>query len=60
MLRFAASYRVVLAGLFLALAGNGAPACAGEDSRTALTFVDELRQRGLHDLALDYLISSSG
>ena len=60
MLRYAASYRVVLAGLFLALAGNGAPACAGEDSRTALTFVDELRQRGLHDLALDYLIHLRG
>jgi cellulose synthase operon protein C len=55
MSRFAALYRVVLAGLFLGLAGNVAPAWAGEDPRTALAFVEELRQRGLHDLALEYL-----
>ena len=55
MSRFAAPYRVVLAGLFLGLAGNVAPLRAGEDPRTALAFVEELRQRGLHDLALEYL-----
>ena len=48
MSRFAAPYRVVLAGLFLGLAGNMALLRAGEDPRTALAFVEELRQRGLH------------
>ena len=28
---------------------------AGEDSRTALAFLEQLRERGLHELALEYL-----
>ena len=28
---------------------------AGEDSRTALAFIEQLRERGLHDQALEYL-----
>src|ERR1700722_14452787 len=55
MSRFAASYRVGLAGLFLGWAASFAPLYADEDSRTALAFVEELRQRGLHDRALEYL-----
>ncbi len=35
-------------------AGSVAPARAGEDARTALSFVQELKNRGLHDLAIEY------
>jgi len=31
------------------------PARAGEDSRTAIPFLKELKDRGLHELALDYV-----
>ena len=46
---------VFLAALVMGLAGHVAPARAGEDSRTALAFVEQLREHGLHELALEYL-----
>jgi tetratricopeptide (TPR) repeat protein len=55
MWRPAESRGLVLAGVVIGLAVGAAPVRAGEDPRTALTFVDELRGRGLHDLALEYL-----
>jgi tetratricopeptide (TPR) repeat protein len=45
----------VWGGLVVGLAHLPGRAAGAEDSRTALAFVDELRQRGLHDLALEYL-----
>ena len=41
--------------LVMWLAGLAVPAWAGEDSRTALAFVEQLREHGLHEQALDYL-----
>jgi len=41
-------------GLALATMGT-ASARAGEDSRTAIPFLKELKERGLHELALDYI-----
>jgi cellulose synthase operon protein C len=55
MSRAAESRWVVWAGLVMGLASSVGPAPAGEDSRTALTFVEQLRDRGMHDLALEYL-----
>src|SRR5260370_42540125 len=55
MSRLAKSRWVVLAGVVMGLAGCVASAWAGEDPRTALSFLAELRERGLHDLALEYL-----
>ena len=46
---------LVLAGVIAGLGGSNGSATAAEDSRTALAFIDELREHGLHDLALDYL-----
>jgi tetratricopeptide (TPR) repeat protein len=46
---------VVLCVFVMGPASAIAPASAGEDSRTALAFIEELRQRGLHELALEYL-----
>jgi cellulose synthase operon protein C len=43
------------AALIVGLAGHAAPAWADEDSRTALAFIEQLRERGLHDLALEYV-----
>ncbi len=37
------------------LAMGTAPAQAGEDSRTAVQFLKALKDRGLHELALDYI-----
>jgi cellulose synthase operon protein C len=45
----------LLAGMVLGLAGSAAPVWAGEDSRTALAFIEQLRERGLHEQALEYL-----
>lgn len=45
---------VFAVGLVLAAVGT-APIRAGEDSRTALPFLKELKDRGLHDLALEYI-----
>ena len=57
MSRFAASYRVVLACLFLGLAANFAPLCAGEILGTALRSSTSSGERGLHDLALNFSIN---
>ena len=46
---------IVLVGLALGLSGGGVWADGGEDPRTALRFLKELRDRSLHDLALDYI-----
>jgi len=46
---------IVLAGMVMVLAGAWASVRAGEDPRTALSFVQELKERGLHDLALEYI-----
>ena len=45
----------LLAALVLALAGYARPVWAGEDSRTALLFIEQLRERGLYDQAVEYL-----
>jgi len=45
----------LLAVLAVVVAGAVAPARAGEDARTALSFLQELKDRGLHDLALEYI-----
>jgi tetratricopeptide (TPR) repeat protein len=55
MSRPAMSRWVVLAGVLLGLAGYASPLSAGEDPRRALEFLDELREHGLHDLALEYI-----
>jgi len=52
--------RIVLAGMAVVLAGAMAPVRAGEDPRTALSFVQELKERGLHDLALEYITQLRG
>jgi len=46
---------IVLAWMAVVLAGAGTSVRAGEDPRTALAFIKELKERGLHDLALDYI-----
>ena len=46
MSRLAKSRWVVLAGVVMGLAGYVAPVWAGEDPRTALSFLEELRERG--------------
>ncbi len=59
--RLAGSKGIVLAAIgcgaaALAFLGGLTPmARAGEDSRTALAFIEQLREKGLHDLALEYL-----
>ena len=55
MSRPARSIWVFSAGLLIGLNVALARAQAGEDARTALAFVEELRERGLHELALEYL-----
>jgi tetratricopeptide (TPR) repeat protein len=55
MSRPAKSRRVVLAGVVIGVAFYVAPVRSGEDPRTALAFLEELRERGFHDLALEYL-----
>ena len=55
MSRRARSRWVMWAGLVIGLVSHVAPASAGEDSRTALAFIEQLRDRGQHDLALEYL-----
>ncbi len=45
----------LLAAMVMGLAVDAFPAWAGEDSRTALAFIEQLRERGLHDLAREYL-----
>ncbi len=55
MSRPARSMCVFWAGLLIGLFVSLTRAQAGEDARTALAFVEELRQRGLHELALEYL-----
>jgi tetratricopeptide (TPR) repeat protein len=46
---------VVLVGLGVGIAAGNAPAVAGEDARTAVQFLKDLRDRGLDDLALDFI-----
>jgi tetratricopeptide (TPR) repeat protein len=46
---------IVLVGLALGVFAGTARVEAGEDSRTAVQFLKDLRDRGLHDLALDYI-----
>ena len=53
--RFLARKWIVLVGVAFALCGTSAWAQPGEDSRTALQFLKELRDRGLHQFALDYI-----
>ena len=48
---------IVLVGLAWGFSSRDARADAGEDSRTAVQFLQNLRDRGLHDLALDYIKS---
>ncbi|MFI5458244.1 MAG: tetratricopeptide repeat protein [Isosphaerales bacterium] len=51
---------IVLAGMAMVLAGAIGPVRAGEDPRTALSFVQELKAWGLHDLALEYIVQLRG
>ncbi len=44
-----------LLGLAVAALGTTARAQPGEDPRTALAFLKDLRERGYHDIALDYI-----
>ena len=44
-----------LALLAAVAAGAVAPVGAGEDARTALSFLQALKDRGLHDLAVEYI-----
>ena len=53
--RFLARKWIVLVGVAFALCGTSPRAQPGEDSRTALQFLKELRDRGLHQFALDYI-----
>src|SRR5262245_1137317 len=46
---------IVVAGLAFGASGATAQAAPGEDSRTAEKFLRDLRDRGLHDLALDFI-----
>jgi cellulose synthase operon protein C len=46
---------IVVAGSVTVLAANLVTATAGEDPRTAQTFLEQLREHGLHELALDYI-----
>jgi cellulose synthase operon protein C len=46
---------IVLAGAVVWLATAVAPVRADEDSRTVLPFLQELRDHGLHDKALEYI-----
>jgi tetratricopeptide (TPR) repeat protein len=46
---------LVLLGILGGLAGASPQAQAGEDPRTIVRFLQELKNHGLHDLALDYL-----
>lgn len=55
MWRPAGLKRLVLAGFIMGLAGDFSKARASEDARTALAFVQQLREHGLHELAIDYL-----
>jgi tetratricopeptide (TPR) repeat protein len=41
--------------IFCGLAGLGPSARAGEDPRTVVRFLQELKSHGLHDLALEYI-----
>src|SRR5262249_9387628 len=47
-------------GALLGLAVAIAPARAGEDPRTVARFLPQLRNRGLHDLALEYVTGLRG
>jgi cellulose synthase operon protein C len=53
--RFLAGKWIVLVGVAFAFCGTSAWAQPGEDSRTALQFVKELRDRGFHQYARDYI-----
>jgi tetratricopeptide (TPR) repeat protein len=56
MTRGAVDWRgIVLAGVVVMSLGSRAPLQAGEDARTALQFLQDLRGHGLHDLALEYI-----
>jgi tetratricopeptide (TPR) repeat protein len=44
-----------LLGLLAMIASSGRAVRGDEDPRTSLQFIHELRDRGLHDLALDYI-----
>ena len=46
---------IVLAGAVMWLAMAVAPVRADEDPRTVLAFLQELRDHGLHDKALEYI-----
>src|SRR5262249_8084183 len=48
---------ILVAGLAFGASGATAHAAPGEDSRTAEKFLKELRDRGFHDLALDFIRS---
>jgi tetratricopeptide (TPR) repeat protein len=51
---------IVLAGAGMLLAGAATPIRAGEDPRTAFSFLQELKAHGLHDVALDYIAQLRG
>jgi tetratricopeptide (TPR) repeat protein len=46
---------VVLAAVFAGLAAGFTGVEAGEDARTAVRFIEDLRDHGLHELARDYI-----
>jgi tetratricopeptide (TPR) repeat protein len=46
---------LILVAIFGGLAGLGPRARAGEDPRTVVRFLQELKNHGLHDLALEYI-----
>jgi tetratricopeptide (TPR) repeat protein len=46
---------VMVAGVAVLLGGAASAVRAGEDSRTALAFLQELKEHGLHEVALDYI-----
>jgi tetratricopeptide (TPR) repeat protein len=46
---------LILAVIFGGLAGSGPGARAGEDPRTVVRFLQELKNHGLYDLALEYI-----
>ena len=55
MSRPASSSWALSAAVILGLATHVSPAWASEDSRTALTFIQQLRDRGLHEYAREYI-----